>query len=198
MTIEPHGFERDLQARVFVIESLSAVDHFDGRLEGAGICELLRLARVPHSYRSVVDLPHLELALDLVGASEARYVHFSCHGKEDGFQLTDGTFVSWRRFHDLAWRDCHRALQDRVVVFSACLAGNGVDAVYRWHKTFCAQIVASTRQITWEEGLAAFSAFYLHVGRETTVGQSVELMNRIAGNEAFVRFKGSRPGAWTV
>ena len=49
MTTEPHGFERDLEARGFVIESLSGVDRFDGRLEGAGICELLRLARVPHS-----------------------------------------------------------------------------------------------------------------------------------------------------
>jgi hypothetical protein len=127
-----------------------------------------------------------------------RDVHFSCHGRNEGFELTDGTFVSWRRFHDLAWRDCSRALRDRVVVFSACLAGNGVDALLGWHRTFCAQIVAPTREITWEEGLAAFSAFYLHVRRETTVGQSVELMNQIVGNEAFVRFKGSRPQAYQV
>ena len=185
--------ERDLDARVFVIESQGANDHFEDRLEGRGLCEFLRIAQVPYAYKSVIDLDHLELALDMVCASSATYVHFSCHGDHDGISLTDGTFVTWPDFHDLVWHRCNRALQRKVLVFSACLVGGGVEALLDMHSTFCAQIIAPTRKIGWDEGLATFSAFYYRAKGSTSLRSDVEVMNSIVGDDAFARFKGYRP-----
>jgi len=190
---------QNLDPHVFVIESRSAEDHFEDRMEGRGLCEQLRTSCVPHAYLDVVDIEHLEKALDQVSCSDASYVHFSCHGEPGGFKLTDNTFVSWKEFHDLAWTACDQALAGKVLVFSACLVGEDVGVLLDWHSTFCSQIVAPTRRISWDEGLAAYSTFYFRAtNAETSIGQDVELMNDIVGDDAFIQFQGYRAEAYAI
>jgi hypothetical protein len=194
----PYGIDADIaacDAEVFVIESPSASDHFAGTLEGRGLCELFRLSRVPYAYRSVVDQSHLEWALRIVMSGSARYVHFSCHGDEKGIFLTDGTHLSWREFHDLVWNECDKALKGKVVTFSACLVGCGVEQLLEWHSTFCSNIIAPSRKIEWAEGLAAFSGFYLRARRGTSLGDDVAVMNEIVGPGTFECISGAHPRA---
>ena len=177
---------------VMVIESRSPEDHYQGRREGEGLCELLRLCGIEHVYREVTDRTHFIRAFEEVSACEPRYVHISCHGDADGFRLTDGDIVNWDEFHDFVWHGCDRALGDCVLVFSASAVGEGVGVLLEQHRTFCARIVAPTRRITWQEGLAAYSSFYFRSTWETGTTEDVALMNDLVGSPTFVQFKGHR------
>ena len=57
---------------VFLIESRSAGDHYDGRLEGRGLRELLTLSEVSHTYRDVIDRRHLKKALREAGERSSK------------------------------------------------------------------------------------------------------------------------------
>ena len=185
-------------ARVMVIESPSPDDYFHGRREGHGHCELLRLSEVPHKYREVTDRAHLRAALAEVELSRAKYVHISCHGASEGIVLTSGESLTWDEFHDLVWHDSNEALKRKVLVFSACEVGKGVGVLLKKHSTFCARIVAPTREISWTEGLAAYSAFYFRATRPTPTTDDVALLNKIVGAKTFRQFKGYRADTYTT
>lgn len=187
------------EATVMVIESRNADDHFKGRQEGVGLCELLKLSGIEHRYREVINREFLTKALLEVGYSEARYVHISCHGNSKGIELSDGDFVTWDEFHDLVWSECGKALAGRVLVFSACAVGRGIGVLLKKHSTFCARIVAPTRKIYWDEGLAAYSTFYFRTTKKKNgTSDDVALMNKIVGSKTFVQFKGYRPDTYTT
>jgi hypothetical protein len=83
-------------------------------------------------------------------------VHISAHGAPNGFYLTDGEFITWRDFDELAWP----YLKNTCICFSSCSVGLGAEQIFTHHMSFCNAIVAPTRDIQWSEGLVSFSAFY--------------------------------------
>lgn len=169
--------------QVYIIESRSADDHWDNRHEGRSLQEVLRMEGVDSSYREVISVGYLERALKEASRPSTRYVHFSCHGDEDGIVLTDGTELSWRQFDRLAWPH----LKDVVLVFSACSVGAGVAELFTRHKTFCRAIIAPKKVIYWPEGLAAFTAFYhLAMSTDTTAEEDIRVMNRIVRSRPFL------------
>ena len=171
---------------VLIIESRSPSDHYDGRHEGRILKDILQLEGVRSAYFEVIDQEHLEKALEKAGNENIKYVHFSCHGADEGFALTDGTFISWEKFDAIAWP----FLKNKCLVFSSCLVGNGVKSLFNYHKTFCNAIVAPTKKITWSEGVVAYSAFYHKATSNKTGTQSdVRVMNGIVGKGTFSLFE---------
>jgi uncharacterized protein (DUF488 family) len=171
---------------VLIIESRSPSDHYDGRHEGRILKDILQLEGVRSAYFEVIDLEHLKKALKKAENESIRYVHFSCHGADNGFELTDGTFLTWEEFDTIAWP----LLKGKCLVFSSCLVGKGVERLFDYHKTFCNAIIASTRKITWSEGAVAYSAFYHKATSNQTSTQSdVRVMNTIVGKGTFSLFE---------
>lgn len=167
---------------ILLIESRSAQDHFDDRYEAATLKKVLNLQGVKAKHIEVVNKEYLAKALKLAAHKNINYVHISAHGGNDGIELTDGEFVTWKEFDELAWPH----LKGVCICFSSCSVGLGADELFSYHKSFCNAIVAPTRDITWGEGIVAFSAFYHRASNEeTSTDQDVKVLNHIIGAGTF-------------
>lgn len=173
---------------VVIMESRSPVDHFDGRQEGRTLQKILALEGISSIYREVVNPEHFGAALSAITPGTS-YVHLSCHGSRDGILLTDGSFVAWDTFDRVTWP----RLKGKCLVFSSCEVGRGVRCLFsRHHKTFCNAIVAPTREITWAEGLVAYSAFYHRATEPGDPRDDVTVMDHIVGAGSFVVYLRSK------
>jgi hypothetical protein len=170
---------------VLIIESRNSADYFEGRQEGHILQQILVLEGVRSKYFEVIDQLHLEKALKFAENENIKYVHFSCHGLDDGFFLTDGTHITWKVFDEIAWP----YLKDKCLVFSSCLVGKGIKEIFDYHKTFCNVIIAPTRAISWSEGVVAYSAFYHKAKSEGLIQSDVRLLNSIVGAGTFSFFE---------
>src|SRR4051812_25299514 len=106
--------EAVVEAVVCIVESASEHDLSQGHREGVALSEALTLAHIKNKLFTVdsqVDLdrtfaqiaefarPRPE-AITSDGPPDVLilpqlFLHFSCHGNEDGIRLTNGDFISW-------------------------------------------------------------------------------------------------------
>lgn len=168
--------------KILFIESRSDVDIYDDRNEGNTLKKILALQGVHTKNFEIVNRGMLTKALKVAQRGHMKYVHISAHGTDKGIILTDEEFITWRDFDQIAWP----ILRDKCICFSSCSVGTGVTELFRYHKSFCNAIIAPTRDITWSEGLVAYSAFY-HRAQffEKSSGQDVRVMNHIVGAGTF-------------
>ncbi|MGK0269432.1 MAG: hypothetical protein ACI88H_000063 [Cocleimonas sp.] len=167
---------------ILIIESRSPEDIYNETFEAATLKQVLKLQDVDSKHIEVVNRELLAKALKLAGKEHIAYVHISAHGAPHGFQLTDGDFITWQEFDELAWPH----LKNTCVCFSSCSVGSGAEDIFTYHKSFCNAIVAPTRTISWSEGLVAFSAFYHRaLSQDTSTFQDVKVLNHIVGAGTF-------------
>ncbi|EGL1423412.1 hypothetical protein IP246_004605, partial [Salmonella enterica subsp. enterica serovar Infantis] len=142
--------------KILIIESRSDQDIYDERYEGNTLRKVLELQGVAAKCTEVVNEGMLVKALKIAQREHIKYVHISAHGSCDGFMLTDEDFITWRDFDRIAWP----ILRGKCICFSSCSVGRGAEQLFDFHKSFCNAIVGPARDITWGEGLVAYSAFY--------------------------------------
>ncbi|CNI62726.1 Uncharacterised protein [Yersinia frederiksenii] len=163
---------------ILIIESRSDQDIYDGRCEGDTLKRVIQLQGVNAKSIEVVSEKMLIKALKIARRENIKYIHISAHGFNEGFSRTDGDIVTWRDFDRLAWP----ILRGKFICFSSCSVGNGVEELFTLHKSFCNAIVAPIRNISWGEGVVAYSAFYHRTkSHEKSSSQNVKLMNHIVG-----------------
>ncbi|WP_445335671.1 hypothetical protein ACSR9H_00385 [Citrobacter koseri] len=168
--------------KILIIESLSDLDIYNERNEGRTLKGILELQGIYAKNVEVVNRNMLVKALKIAQREHIKYVHISAHGTRHGFVLTDEGFITWEDFDQIAWP----ILRGKCICFSSCSVGNGVSELFELHKSFCNAVVAPTRDITWGEGLVAYSAFYHRaqlLGRSSY--QDVRVMNSIVGANTF-------------
>lgn len=167
---------------ILIIESRSPRDIYENRFEAGTLQQILKLESIATKHFEVVDRAHLAKAIKYAEKEHIRYIHISAHGDPEGFALTDGDFITWRDFDEIAWPK----LKNKCLCFSSCSVGQGAEELFTYHKSFCNAVIAPTRKIGWGEGLVAFSALYhraLSVG--TSTAQDVKVMNHIVGAGSF-------------
>ncbi|ARD39896.1 hypothetical protein F8538_00165 [Edwardsiella ictaluri] len=168
--------------KILIIESRSALDIYDERCEGNTLRQVLELQGVAAKCTEVINKGMLLKALKIAQREHIKYVHISAHGSSDGFTLTDGDSISWKDFDKIAWP----ILKGKCICFSSCSVGRGAEQLFDFHKSFCNAIVGPTRDITWGEGLVAYSAFYHRAqSYEKSSFQDVRVMNNIVGAGTF-------------
>lgn len=182
--------------KILIIESRSDLDIYDERYEGNTLRKILELQGVSAKSIEVVNKEMLVKALKIALRAHIKYVHISAHGTDEGFILTDDGFISWEDFDRIAWP----ILRGKCLCFSSCSVGRGAGHLFNFHKSFCNAIVGPTRDITWGEGLVAYSAFY-HRAQfcRKSSSQDVRIMNHIVGAGTF-RFIESpyNPSTYTI
>lgn len=142
---------------LFIIESMNDADEESGFFEGVRIAQILRLAGLKPKYFYVQDERELELLVPVFRQSNYRYVHFSCHGDDQGFDLTNG-YVPFTRFAEIFGG----ALLVRRLFVSACEAGQK-ELVHALHATTrgIQSVTAPQVKIAYDHAAAIWSAFYL-------------------------------------
>lgn len=174
-----------MECKVLIIESRSHDDIFNDIHEGKTLKESLRLQGVHAELYEVATEDHLKSIVEVAAQESVRYVHISAHGSKDGFELTDGSDISWEKFDKICWPH----FKDCCLVFSSCDVAKGVDKLFDMHKTFCNAIVAPTRKIYWSEGLVAYSAFYHRASKNNSSTENdVKIMNKITEPKTFKFF----------
>lgn len=148
---------------LFIIESMHDDDEDAGFFEGVRLAQILRLAGRKPKYFYVQDERELELLIPVFRQSNYRYLHFSCHGDNLGFDLTNGS-ISFDTFATIF----EGALDVRRLFVSACEAGqkNLVQALHQ--KTRGIQSVTAPKvKIDYDHAAAIWAAFYLSLLEKT-------------------------------
>lgn len=167
---------------ILIIESRSAQDIYDNRFEARTLKQIIKLYGIGTKSVEIINRSYLEKAINYAKKEHIRYVHISAHGDPSGFELTDGDFITWREFDELAWP----RLKNTCLCFSSCSVGRGAEELFVYHKSFCNAIIAPARDISWGEGLVAFSAlYYKALCAETSTAQDVKVLNYIVGAGSF-------------
>jgi len=107
--------------KAFIAESVSPEDFYDRDWEGRVVEEIVRLLNGKTSYRIVLNAELLRKAIKMASENEYDIFHLSCHGDEEGIQLTDETNMSW---DELA--DCFQKADGmpKVLILSSCVGGD--------------------------------------------------------------------------
>lgn len=196
--------------RVYIIESPSPEDLFEGRCEGKALSEALRLADTDVSYMLAPSHEMFKRALyfvieDFFDKSDKwtamPIIHVSAHGDVDGIHLTDDDYFGWEDFrqalaeinekigyvphmHDKVSKNISRI----TLCFSSCDGYNG----YNIHASDPCPfqfLVGPISAVSWTDSLTAYQVFYHAANhRERPLTEAVNLMNTAAGLNSVFQF----------
>jgi hypothetical protein len=142
--------------RVFIIESLDLADEKADRFEGGLLSKMLRLSGSEPEYMYLRTRRELEKAVGLFAESGFRYLHFSCHGRKNGIDLT----LDKLRFSELS-ELLAPALQRKRVFFSSCsVMNNDKCAAALLPDSGCLSLIGPTKAIYFDRAAIFWSAFY--------------------------------------
>ncbi len=108
--------------KVFVVESVFPEDFYHRRWEGHVVEEIVRLLDGRTSYKIVMNVGLLRKAIASASEHECDVFHLSCHGDENGIQLTDKKEISWKDLASLFQKTNHMPC---ALVLSSCVGGDG-------------------------------------------------------------------------
>ncbi|MCY1704543.1 hypothetical protein [Pannonibacter sp. SL95] len=182
------------RAYVYVVESPSPDDLFDGRTEGRALCEAFSLSEIKHSYTVCLDYENLMKAFQI--GADSRFlseflrhqksdtrdkfvpiVHISAHGTEDGIVLSCGHHVSWADLR-LLLKPINDAMPNGLLVcFSSCKGGRSValSMTLEAERPFFA-CGGSLSDVHWHDALVGFITFYHHLFTGSTIQNAVDAM----------------------
>jgi len=187
---------------VYVIESPSPADMFDGRTEGRALCEAMSMAGHAHAYTMAADLDHLRKALSIADEGDRlatewrRYqvppvMHFSMHGNSEGLGLMSGEMVTWDELRQLLIPINDFLPNGLLVCFSSCsgYSGTRMSMYLGDSKPFWA-VVGSYADVGWSDALIGFTSFYHHWFKGAAVTDAVQIMRIASGHEQFIHEAG--------
>lgn len=159
IAISPLSAIQHTDPDVFILESLDEEDEDTDRCEGAFLAQVLRFSGKHPTYRYFRTEKELRHFAEEFEASKCRFLHLSCHGDLQGFQL---------RFDDVGF-DAFAAifdgkLQHRRLFISSCQSGNRelVEQVIKANPRMYS-ILAPTDKINRDHAVAIWAAFYVKV-----------------------------------
>jgi hypothetical protein len=107
--------------KVFIAESVTHEDFYDRDWEGHAAEEIVRLLNGRTRYRIVLNKTLLRRAIKEAADNDYGIFHLSCHGDEDGVQLSGNRDVSWR---ELAEYFQEAKSTPEALVLSSCVGGD--------------------------------------------------------------------------
>lgn len=176
---------------VYIIESPSSKDVYAGRGEGDLIRRGLALAGVACELRTVLDKDRFrEAILEGLGKLIADkqltpILHFSAHGDDKGIQLTDGKLIEWSWLGNVLGIINEKANGSLVVSMSSCKGFSCAKMALSTSKTPWKALIGHESNVSWDDVLVGFMAFYHLLNNGKTISEAVEGMKAASGNPGF-------------
>lgn len=186
--------KRKKKFSVFLVESMSASDLYNGMLEAEAIAQILRLLHVEAVCRTVIDRKHLSKAIQESKRRETSVFHVSCHANDVGFALTADENLTWSDLSEIAE---HR-LENVVLCLSACEAGNVATAkAFQTLGAPPSYIVGPETDVGYAQACVAWSVFYHYLTKKGISRESMKIalsrMNQaVAGEFLYRRWTGEK------
>jgi len=192
---------------VYIIESPSEEDFYEGRKEGIALLEALSVFSpviktnyklIPNKdffVKAIKDFLEKALAkkeeLAKEGIAIVPILHISSHGNEDGLGLTNGELITWDWIKkELA--KINSQLNDTLILcISSC---NGFTACKMFaedpRKLFISfppyfALIGSAEKPTWNQTIVGYLTFYHHLSRELAPNKAVVAMRIASGHQEF-------------
>jgi hypothetical protein len=186
---------------VFIVESPSANDLLDDRVEGRALCSALQLAEIPHAYSLVTTRKALEDSLferlpRLMQLPQfldrLPILHLSMHGNNEGVGLTDGNVLTWDELRELITPLMNVMSGGLLICMSSCFGIGGCRMVMNQtaDHPFWA-IIGNKQDATWANAAVAYITFYHQFFKDNSVlDNCVNVMKQASGDTNFVYLSG--------
>lgn len=181
--------QHECSLHVFVVESPSPADLYDGRSEGRVLSDMLALAGISWSYKLAVNDGSFRRALNELAAHRRRrteipVLHLSCHGTPDGISLTSREQVSWRDLGN-ALRPAHDALGFLILCMSSCGGLKAQDMVSFFSPQPFSLLVGHPCQAAWTDCAVGFMTLYHLLSKGVQFSEALTGMQVASGDPRF-------------
>lgn len=177
---------------VYIIESPSSQDLFDGRCQGEVLGKAFSIAGIPSLYNLTPDFATFQQALGerfknalLSMPNCLPVLHFVAHGNSGGINLTSNEFISWTLLHSMLQPFMQALNEELIICMSSCSGASAGIMANRNAPTFGA-LVGNTMPVTWSDATVAYMAFYHLLFKGLSLPDCVDAMKRASGNEYFL------------
>ncbi|ODU93524.1 MAG: hypothetical protein BGP23_03280 [Lysobacterales bacterium 66-474] len=179
---------------VYIVESPSANDLYQGRTEADLLRKAIGLNQIKCASRTAISLEAFVKAIR-VGLQEEMsanpgmvpILHVSAHGFSEGIQLSNGEIINWTGFRELL-KPINQALGGTLFVcMSTCegYSGSRMAMVLDDPDYPFFAIVGNSGKPTWSEAAVAFACFYHLVANGHYIVDAVPAMRVASGNDEF-------------
>jgi hypothetical protein len=145
------------ESGVFIIESNHFEDEETGIYEGKILTEILKLIGVKVKYYYIRSKDELRVLIKEFEESDFKYLHLSCHGDENGIELTlDNSEVSFLELNDMFSYE----LPTRRLFLSCCSVLKGERIKQDLFDTKFLSITGPLEDIYFQDAAVFWSSFY--------------------------------------
>lgn len=141
--------------RVFILESLDFNDEKKEHFEGEIISKILGLSNIDHEYQYFRTEREFDYYLQEFSRSKYRYLHISCHGKDNSISTT---------FDEIDLRTLvlklENILDKKRLFLSACSITNEDFASRLFDTSDCYSLIGCDKPVNFNDSAIFWAAFY--------------------------------------
>ena len=185
------------QSFVFLVDSPSHHDLYDGYSIGMALRDALRALRIPCFYTLATSYENFQLALSTrlpeyirqmqssPNINATPFVHLCMHGAPSGVALTDGSFLSWQGLRGLLLAHNYTKGHDPYVCMASCNGFEATNMASAFDSAFSA-LIGNTGAVLQSDVTVAFMSFYNHLFyKQASFEQAVQAMRHASGDHNF-------------
>ncbi|WP_130413629.1 hypothetical protein [Fluviicoccus keumensis] len=185
------------QPFVFLVDSPSHHDLYDGYSIGMALRDALRAIRIPCFYTLATSNENFRSALTTRLPESIRQmqpstninaipiIHLCMHGAPMGVGLTDGAFLSWQDLRSLLLTHNYVKGHDPYVCMASCNGFNGTNMANAFDSAFSV-LIGNTGAVFQSDVTVAYMAFYNHLFyKNASFDQAVKAMCEASGDHNF-------------
>ena len=185
------------QPFVFLVDSPSHNDLYDGYSIGMALRDSLRAIRIPCIYTLATNKANLEVALKqrlpesinqfqpAANINAIPFIHLCMHGAHNGIALTDSTFLSWPDLRNLLLSHNHTKGFDPFVCMASCNGFNATNMANAFDSAFDV-LIGNTGTVYQSDLTVAYMSFYNQlIYKMANLDQAVLAMRAASGDHNF-------------
>lgn len=185
------------QMFVFLVDSPSHHDLYDGYSIGMALRDALGALRIPCFYKLATSNENFQSALVTHLPESIRqmqpssninaipFVHLCMHGAPMGVVLTDGSSLSWQELRDLLLAHNYAKGYDPYVCMASCNGFNATNMASAFDSAFSA-LIGNTGAVLQSDVTVAYLSSYNHLFyKRASFDQAVQAMRYASGDHNF-------------